>query len=200
MNRFGESGVRLFKPQVAPPPGERKAHYTPKSLAAYVIGYTPVGPTDTILEPCRGGGSFYDQLPDGRREWCEVGEVQEFGAGRDFFQWTKPVDWVITNPPFHLFWKFVVQSTKVCRKGFSFLISSNPLLSFTPKRLTWLKGQGFAVTRVSVVNVPGWFGRYYVVVLEKGGRSILDWSEDRWKDAVDGPAQAALPVGNLEAP
>ena len=51
-------------------------------------------PTGSILEPCRGRGAFTDHLPDAA--WCEIDE------GRDFFQWSEPVDWVVGNPPYSM--------------------------------------------------------------------------------------------------
>jgi hypothetical protein len=29
-------------------------------------------------------------------DWCEIRE------GKDFFQWTQPVDWVVSNPPYSM--------------------------------------------------------------------------------------------------
>jgi hypothetical protein len=46
-----------------------------------------------ILEPFRGGGSFFQHLPEGSI-WCEITQ------GRDFFKHKEKVDWIITNPPF----------------------------------------------------------------------------------------------------
>jgi hypothetical protein len=51
-------------------------------------------PTGLTLDPCRGGGAFYDHFPEGaERAWCEIAE------GRDFLEWVRRVDWIITNPP-----------------------------------------------------------------------------------------------------
>jgi hypothetical protein len=59
-------------------------------------------PTGLVLDPCRGEGAFTDALADYgllpwlRVEWCEADE------GRDFYDWTDPVDWVIGNPPYSM--------------------------------------------------------------------------------------------------
>lgn len=50
-------------------------------------------PSGLVLEPCKGDGSIYRHLPDGSM-WCEITE------GRDFYRWTAPVDWIVTNPPY----------------------------------------------------------------------------------------------------
>src|ERR1700735_2284509 len=52
-------------------------------------------PTGVCLDPCAGllgNQPFYDALPE-PKFWCEIRE------GRDFLKWRKPVDWIITNPP-----------------------------------------------------------------------------------------------------
>lgn len=64
--------------------------YTERSFAKRVIDHFQ--PSGTCLDPCKGEGVFYDQLPS-PKDWCEVSE------GKDFLTYSKPVDWVITNPP-----------------------------------------------------------------------------------------------------
>lgn len=64
--------------------------YTPDWCALDMVRH--FAPAGRVLEPCRGGGAFTRALPDA--EWCEIDD------GRDFFAWSDPVDWVITNPPF----------------------------------------------------------------------------------------------------
>ena len=84
--------------------------YTPREIARQMIAFytgnlvREFGPEvggisqikhDVVLDPCRGDGSFYDQYPDYcTKDWCEITD------GRDFFDWDKRVDWIITNPPF----------------------------------------------------------------------------------------------------
>jgi predicted RNA methylase len=49
-----------------------------------------------LLDPARGQGAFYNALlkvPGARVDWCEIAE------GRDFLDYTKKVDWIVTNPP-----------------------------------------------------------------------------------------------------
>lgn len=71
--------------------GYSDVHQTRRAVARQVVRHFL--PTGTILEPFRGAGAFFDALPRGTL-WCEV------ERGRDFFDWRKPVDWIVTNPPF----------------------------------------------------------------------------------------------------
>jgi hypothetical protein len=66
--------------------------YTPEWAARDMVAH--FRPSGRVLEPFRGGGVFTSLLPDA--EWCEIDE------GRDFFAWSQPVDWIISNPPYSL--------------------------------------------------------------------------------------------------
>lgn len=67
--------------------------YTPGWAARDMVEY--FRPTGRVLDPCKGAGVFLDYLQDDA-EWCEITE------GRDFFAWRKPVDWVVSNPPYSM--------------------------------------------------------------------------------------------------
>lgn len=68
--------------------------FTPDAVAKSVVHW--LRPSGICLDPCRGDGAFYRHLPDGA-EWCEVRD------GRDFFDFTNRVDWIIGNPPYSIF-------------------------------------------------------------------------------------------------
>ena len=79
---------------------------TPDWVARDMVAYfQSVG---HILEPCVGDGVFLKYLPNS--EWCEI------RAGRDFFQWTIAVDWIIGNPPYRQLEKWL---------GWSFHLAPN---------------------------------------------------------------------------
>lgn len=67
--------------------------YTPAWCVADMLQHFQ--PAGRILDPCRGAGAFTDQLP-ACTSWCEITD------GRDFFKWTAPVDWVVSNPPYSM--------------------------------------------------------------------------------------------------
>ena len=75
--------------------------YTPDDVAGEIVRW--LKPNGSCLDPCKGDGAFFRHLPDGA-EWCEVRE------GRDFFDWTTPVDWIIGNPPYSMFEEFLQHS------------------------------------------------------------------------------------------
>ena len=77
---------------------------TKLSSAKFIIDYFK--PKGKILDSCRGDGAFYSQL-NGDKDWCEITQ------GKDFFNYNKKVDWIITNPPFSIFDKFLLKSFEV---------------------------------------------------------------------------------------
>lgn len=75
--------------------------FTPDWLAKYIVQSLPI--EGKILEPCKGEGAFLKYLPAGT-EWCEITE------GVNFFDYDKKVDWIVTNPPYSDFNRFLSHS------------------------------------------------------------------------------------------
>lgn len=88
--------------QIALDPGD--VVYTPDWVARDMVDYFK--PSGRILEPCSGDGVFLRYLPT-TAEWCEIEK------GRDFFAWNEPVDWVIGNPPYSVFSKWLGHSMEI---------------------------------------------------------------------------------------
>jgi hypothetical protein len=82
---------------------EQDVVFTPEDVAIDVIKH--FAPSGRILDPCKGDGAFYRNMPGA--EWCEISE------GRDFFEWKEPVDWIVSNPPYSIFSHFLRHSCAV---------------------------------------------------------------------------------------
>ena len=81
---------------------------TPRKIAKATIDLYDIPNGSTILDPCRGEGSFYDNFPkDCQKEWCEIEE------GRNFFDYENNVDWIITNPPYSILDAFLTKAFEV---------------------------------------------------------------------------------------
>ena len=78
---------------------------TPIKTALDIINH--FNPKGSILEPCKGTGMFYDNFKNEEKYWCEISE------GKDFFDWNKKVDWIITNPPFSIYDLFFKKSLEI---------------------------------------------------------------------------------------
>ena len=104
--------------------------YTPDKIAKYIIEYFK--PYGKILEPCKGNGSFLKYLPQ-NTDWCEIEE------GKDFFNYNKKVDWIITNPPYSIFGEFMKHSFDIS-KNVVFLIPVDK--PFYGKRIRMINDYG----------------------------------------------------------
>ena len=72
--------------------------FTPDNIAGKIVSMFPI--QGKVLEPAKGEGVFLKYLPS-NTEWCEITE------GRDFFDYKEDVDWIVTNPPYSDFDKFL---------------------------------------------------------------------------------------------
>lgn len=68
--------------------------YTPFPIAKKIINLFPL--YGKVLDPFKGKGAFYEQIDIEDKDWCEIDE------GRDFFDYTDKVDWIISNPPYSI--------------------------------------------------------------------------------------------------
>ena len=78
--------------------------FTPDWLAKKICGMFPI--SGDVLEPCKGEGAFMKYLPPGT-EWCEIAE------GRNYYDWHKKVDWIVTNPPYSDYNRFLEHSFNI---------------------------------------------------------------------------------------
>ncbi len=92
------------------PNGGNDKVYTPKILAKAIVDHFK--PSGRALEPCKGQGSFYDELSL-RNDIFKL-EYAEIDEGLDFFNITdKHYDWIVTNPPWSQFRTFLNHSMKL---------------------------------------------------------------------------------------
>lgn len=118
--------------------------YTPTTLAIEIIQHFPI--SGTVLEPCRGGGAFYNNFPDHLvKDWCEIAE------GRDFFDYKTKVDWIVTNPPWSKMREFIDHSTDIA-DNIVFLVTINHLM--TKARMRILKQKKFGFKEIYGVKTP----------------------------------------------
>lgn len=78
--------------------------FTPDWLANKICGMFPI--EGSVLEPCKGEGVFLKYLPV-NTEWCEITE------GRNYYDFNKKVDWIVTNPPYSDFNRFLDHSFNI---------------------------------------------------------------------------------------
>lgn len=116
--------------------------YTPQFIVDEVLEiFLPrVSKGQTVLEPFKGGGAFYDMLHEYGRSWCEIDE------GVNFFEYDGKVDWIITNPPYSIF-KEVLPKMLEVSDNIVMVIPVNKLLSSMP-RLMDIDRAGFYIDHI----------------------------------------------------
>lgn len=78
---------------------------TPDETVQRLFEIIPINPEWTYLEPCKGEAeAIYKYMPEGS-QWAELSEGVDYLA-TEF----KPVDCIITNPPFSLTREFLTKS------------------------------------------------------------------------------------------
>lgn len=95
--------MRLFPEMDCDVDCENDIVFTPPEIAADVVEW--FRPSGKILDPCRGGGAFSGLMPG--CDWCEIRD------GRDFFEWRERADWIVSNPPYSIFLKWLQHSLRV---------------------------------------------------------------------------------------
>jgi hypothetical protein len=138
--------------------------YTPKPLAERIIQMTAIQPHEVVLDPCRGGGVFYDNLPPCHKYYCEIAE------GKDFYGWHMPVDVVIGNPPYSQWTKWLAHTLTICKKRFCYVFGAN---SLTGNRIQMIHDAGFGITKIHLCKVAWWMTQSLIIVAEKGASSIM---------------------------
>jgi hypothetical protein len=132
---------------LVPPKSQSKAHdliFTPKSLAKELIDRFPL--KGKVLEPCRGRGAFFQQLPPHCQSyWCEISE------GKDFFDFHDRVDWIIANPPWSKLMQFLRHSVELA-DNIVFLATINHFM--TKARLKLVTHSGFGFKEIYGVAMP----------------------------------------------
>jgi hypothetical protein len=143
--------------------------FTPKSLALEMIEMCNITPDMSVLDPCRGGGIFYDNLPDCNKDWCEITD------GKDFFDYKDRVDLVISNPPFSMWNKWLEHTCEITDK-FCYVMG---VINLTDHRIRELHKKGFGITAIRYSAVEWWFCHSVIIIVERNKPSIISVSEKR---------------------
>jgi len=149
--------------------------YTKDEMAKYLLSLINFKEYDIVMEPCRGKGAFYNNLPDNViREYCEINE------GKDYLKYEDEVDITLSNPPFvprSLFWDFHMKAMDTTRREIYWLFNISSLNVFTPKRLTIMKEKNWFIQSFHIVQDKRWFGRYIWVKFGRKDKGIIDFCD-----------------------
>ena len=77
--------------------------FTPDFIAKDIVEYFK--PSGKVLEPSSGDGAFLKHLPNA--DWCEIEK------GVDFFACHTQYDWLVGNPPYSIFYEWLIHSFEI---------------------------------------------------------------------------------------
>ncbi len=126
---------------------------------------------------------FYDEMP-APKKWCEISE------GVDFFSMHEKVDWIVSNPPYSIFDKWLDHSLTI-GDHIVYLIPVNKLLSSLKKLRKVYAFGGIAHIRYYGTGRDAGFPFGFpvgAVYLRRGynGPIEISWFADVLNNSVDG--------------
>ena len=150
-------------------------YYTPELLAKEILSLFDFKDKEILLDPCKGKGAFFNNYPNNTiNEWCEISD------NKDFLEYNKKVDYIITNPPYSILNKFIDKSIEVSNIGFGFLLHQHAL---TLSRFKKLKNNGFYLTKYHQCKVWKWYGHQIFVFFEKENKKCdITYSDKCFRD------------------
>ena len=152
--------------------------YTPESLVIGLLKLVPYSKNDFVVDAGSGFNKvWYKNIKSNNKEEIELDD------GNDFLDYNKKVDWVVGNPPFTLFIKFLFKSAEICDKGFGFLTNHSRINQITPKRLNDLEDKGFYLSKIHIFGCVDWFGRYYFLLFTKDKNKGITYSRINYKQS-----------------
>lgn len=156
--------------------GYTNYHYTPEAAVIDLLKLIPFESDDVALDPSAGVNKvWYNNFPC-QKVYCEIDE------GTNFFEYSDKVDWIIGNPPFTEFVKFLMHSPNIARKGFAYLIGHSRVNQVTPNRLSKLEAEGFYLSGIQIVSIKAWFGRYYFLIFSRSKNEGIGYSTKNYSD------------------
>ena len=143
--------------------------YTPLPVALKMIEMCNIQIGDKVLDPCKGTGVFYNNLPKTcNKEYCEITE------NKDFFNETGRYDLIIGNPPYSLWTKWINHTMSLTDK-FCYIFG---IMNITDTRLNHIHNNGYGVTQIHLLKIDWWFGHQYLILFEKNKPSIISASNN----------------------
>ena len=145
---------------------------TPVDLAKKQIDMIDYKQDDLWLDPFKNNGSFYNQFPTDKKDWCEILE------GKDFFEYNTDVDIICSNPPYSCIDNILKKSVELKPRIISYLIGMGNL---TAKRIEFMEKNGYGITKIHMCKVFKWYGMSFIIQFEKGENNIISYDRKVWR-------------------
>ncbi|MFY8160709.1 MAG: hypothetical protein ACOVNU_05215 [Candidatus Kapaibacteriota bacterium] len=153
--------------------------YTPIELVKTHLEYVKeyIEDDDIILDPFYGTGNYFNNY---RYVFnFNVFDYTEIDLGKDFFEYNKKIDAIISNPPYSIIDKVFEKSVSLKPHTISYLIGHGNL---TNKRLEYMNANGYYLDKLFFTKVWKWYGMSVIVVFTtKSNKNCIDYDRIVWK-------------------
>jgi hypothetical protein len=153
--------------------------YTPIQLVEKHLEYVKeyVAEEDVIFDGFYGTGNYYNSYSKFFKN--NKFEYTEIEMGKDFFEYDKKVNVIISNPPYSIIDKVLEKSVSLDPHTISYLIGQNNL---TCKRIEYMNSKGYYLDKLFFTKVFKWFGMSCIVVFtKKSTKNCIDYDRVVWK-------------------
>jgi len=117
---------------------------------------------DKILDPFYGSGRYYNLFNEYFKD--NTFDFTEIELKKDFFDYKKKVDIIVSNPPYSCIDKVLEHSVKLNPRVISYLIGINNL---TTKRIKYMNDNKYFLKNLFLTKVFKWFGMTSIVTFVK---------------------------------
>jgi len=153
--------------------------YTPLPLVKihleFVKEYVDEG--DIIFDGFYGSGNYYKTYPEVFT--TNTFDFTEIEMGKDFFEYDKKVNMIVSNPPYSMIDKVLEKSISLEPHTISYLIGQNNL---TCKRIEYMNSNGYFLDKMYFTKVFKWFGMSAIVVFtKKSKKNCIEFDRTVWK-------------------
>ena len=132
--------------------------YTPDVVAKTHIQQIVAKDNEIWLDPFFGKGVYFNNFQTDKKVWTEI-ELM-----RDFFTFSGKVDIIVSNPPYSKLDDVFKKSIELKPRVISYLLLHG---SMTPKRLEFMKANGYGLVSVYITKVYKWYGMSEAYTFEK---------------------------------
>jgi hypothetical protein len=132
--------------------------YTPLSLVKIHLEKFNIPDGSIIYEPFYGTGNYYNELCK-KFPLCTI-FFTEIDLDKDFFDFNKKIDYIISNPPYSIIDKVLEKSCQLKPKVISYLIAFHNL---TAKRIEYMNKEGYYIINFHLTKVFKWYGMSLII-------------------------------------
>jgi hypothetical protein len=132
--------------------------YTPLTVVKNHLDLIKGKPNEIWYDPFYGKGIYHNNFPTENKVYTEI------TMNKDFFEFNDKVDLIVSNPPYSILDEVLKHSVELKPRIISYLLREG---SVTPKRMEYMKSQGYGLVSLYTCKVYQWYGMSQIYTFEK---------------------------------